>query len=366
MTGDDIVTRMGEAAANLLAALGPDQRRRACFGFPAPDERTRWYYTPKPRSGLPLAEMDPGQQRLVFALLAAGLSRVGYATAATILGLERVLDRHEGFRRADPGRSPLLYYVSVFGRPDPRAPWGFRFEGHHVSLNYTIAEGRLVSPTPTFFGANPAETSLGGAASLRPLGGIEDTARELLHALDEDRRRIAVISPAAPTDVVTSNRPRVVEGALPLTIPEMHGQTPSDEDLRRIAAQRRALGLTEDRLDALRYTRAPKGLAASAMSAGEREILIALVRQYVGRMPDDVAEAELRALEARGVDELTFAWAGGAERGEPHYYRLQGPRFLVEYDNTQDGANHAHSVWRDPEGDFGGDLLAQHYAEAHS
>src|SRR5262249_5548141 len=155
-------------------ALAPDQRRRACFGFPDPDERTRWYYTPKARSGLPLAEMEPRQQRLTLRLLTTGLSTAGYVTAATIMGLERVLDAQEGFRRADPGRDPVLYHVSIFGSPGPQGPWGWRFEGHHVSLHYTLAGGRVVSPTPTFFGANPAESPLGGASSLRPLGAVEE------------------------------------------------------------------------------------------------------------------------------------------------------------------------------------------------
>ncbi len=358
MTGTDLVTRMGEAAAALLAALAPDQRRRACFGFPETDERTRWHYTPIARTGLPLAAMEPRQQRLTMRLLTTGLSRAGYVTAATIMGLERVLDAAEGFRRADPGRDPALYHVSVFGVPDARGAWGWRFEGHHVSLNYTLAGGRVISPTPTFFGANPAASPLGGPLSLRPLGGVEDAARDLLHALDDEQRRVAVLSPEAPPDIVTANRPRVVAGALPLSPAEMSGQPVSAKEHAEMEARRRGLA-------AVALTDAPRGLLARAMSAAQREQLEALVRLYVARMPDELAETELSALAARGVEEIGFAWAGGAERGEPHYYRLQGPRFLVEYDNTQNGANHAHSVWRDPTNDFGADVLAQHYAQAH-
>ncbi|HET9017495.1 MAG TPA: DUF3500 domain-containing protein [Thermomicrobiaceae bacterium] len=359
-----MVTRMGEAVEAFLAALTPDQRARAVFPFDD-QERYRWYYTPNPRQGIPLAAMERDQQRLAHRLAATGLSRTGYFTATAIIGLESTLDAVEGWSRAGRGRDPLLYYVSVFGRPGGHGPWGWRFEGHHISLNYTIVDGRIVAPTPTFFGSNPAETPLGTAGTLRPLGGVEDLARELVHLFDEGQRATATLSPVAPPDIVAGNRARVVEGALPLPTPVLSGTPNTPELEREAAATWRTMGLTATDLDGLRYSAAPKGLAAARMGTGQREVLDALLREYIGRMPDDLAEIELAALGHDGLDGVHFAWAGELERHRPHYYRLQGPRFLVEYDNTQDDANHVHTVWRDPEDDFGAWLLARHYAAHH-
>jgi hypothetical protein len=226
--------------------------------------------------------------------------------------------------------------------PDTRAPWGWRFEGHHISLNYTLANGQIVSPTPTFFGSNPAETTLGAAGVLRPLGGIEDLARELVHSLGREQRAKVIQSMTAPTDIVSANLPTVVEGTLP---------SPS--------------GLSPRQREALRHTHAPKGLAATEMQPAQREILEALVGDYIHRLPDEIAEVELTQLQERGIENLHFAWAGGLERRQGHYYRIQDTRFLIEYDNTQNDANHIHSVWRDPLNDFGKHLLAEHYARDH-
>ena len=359
-----LVRRMSEAVTTFLASLTPDQHAQAVIPFDD-QERTRWYYTPNPRRGLPLAAMERHQQRLAHQLAATGLSRSGYFTATAIIGLESTLDAVEGWSRSGRGRDPLLYYVSVFGRPDDREPWGWRFEGHHVSLNYTIVGGRIVAPTPTFFGSNPAETPLGSVGSLRPLGGVEDLARELVHLLDGEQRAAATLSPIAPPDIVVGNRARIVEGALPLPTPVLSGQPNSPELEAETAASWRARGLSDADLDALRYSAAPKGLAAVRMQAAQREVLDALVREYVGRMPDELAEIELDALRRDGLDRVHFGWAGELEPHRPHYYRLQGPRFVVEYDDTQDDANHIHTVWRDPVDDFGAGLLARHYAQSH-
>jgi hypothetical protein len=357
------VQSMSEAAEAFLASLSAEQLATATFDFTNEDERRHFDYTPAVRRGLPLVEMSPPQQRLAHRLVATGLSRGGYATASTIMGLENILDLLEGWQgwveypgfegRPSRGRDPSVYFVSIFGEPSKREPWGWRFEGHHVSLHYTIAAGRIVAPTPTFFGSNPAEAPLGGSTTLRPLAGEEDLGRELVSMLDEEQRARAVLSPVAPWDIVQSNRPRVEEGALPLA------------GGRGMARLRERLGLTEEHLEPLRYTATPKGLAGAAMTVDQREVLGELVRQYIGRMPDEIAEVEATRLTGTALEALHFAWAGAFERRQPHYYRLQGPRFLVEYDNTQDGANHIHSVWRDPVGDFGADVLTQHYAAAH-
>ncbi len=372
----ELAERMTAAAANLLAALSPEQRAKASFNFPDEEERRRWYYTPTDHGGLPLGEMTPAQQQRTLRLVASGLSVPGYNVAATIMGLENVLDQIEGWRvrfmrDRDPngrGRDPLLYYISIFGEPGGKAPWGWRFGGHHISLHYTIVDGRIVATVPSFFGANPAEAPLVGPGLLRPLAGEEDLARELLHALDADQRAIAVIAPTAPWDLVIGNRPAIEDGMLPPLgweiFREQYDGAGMEERRRRHERTVTALGIRDEHIEAFRYARQAKGLPAARMSAAQRQLLAALIHQYTDRMPDEVAAGE-RARVAGVLEQISFAWAGGTERRQPHYYRLQGPRLLVEYDNTQDNANHIHSVWRDPEGDFGADLLAQHYAAAH-
>ncbi len=361
-----LVERMGEASAQFMASLAGEQRAKALLDFADLSERTRWYYTPNPRRGLPLRAMTRHQQRLAHQLVALGLSRTGFATAAAIIGLEMILDAVEEWQVPEPGRDPGLYYLSIFGEPDLRKPWGWRFEGHHLSLNYTIVDSRIVSPTPTFFGANPAEVALGGVGTLRPLAGVEDIARELVHALNPEQRRAAILSPAAPPDIVMSNRPMVVAGAVPLPTPLMQGRPFSEAEAEQLQRFKRALGYSDEHEEALRYTSTPKGLPASALTAAQREMLMAVLREYINRMPEELAEIEMAQLQPHGLDSIHFVWAGSVERRQPHYYRLEGSRFLVEYDETQNDANHIHSVWRDITNDFGADVLAQHYALAHA
>ncbi len=369
----ETVERMAEAASAFLAALAPAQRGRANLPFEAEGERVHWHYTPMLQSGLTLREMDAHQQQLAFRLAATGVSAGGFATVSAIIGLENTLDREEGFgvrfwegmAGATRGRDPNMYFTTVFGEPGS-GNWGWRFGGHHVSINHTIHAGALAG-TPAFFGANPADSPAIGQL-LRPLGPEEDLGRELVHLLSADQRSLAVVAKAAPLDLVQGNRPRVEDAVLPIPLWELMAPMPeaNADRLRRVSARLSAdLGLGDREMEAIRYSAArPAGLPAAAMNSGQRDALRALIQQYVLRLPDEVAAAE--AERVAGVfDAIHFAWAGGLERGDPHYYRLQGPRFVVEYDNVQNGANHIHSVWRDPEGDFGRDLLAEHYAAAH-
>jgi hypothetical protein len=373
-----LVEKMGEAATRFLAALSPNQRAKALLDFDDSAERSRWFYTPIRRMGLPLAEMDRPQQRLAHQLLASGVSRSAYFTAATIMGLENTLDAVEGWnfqttRGVTPeriagnyGRDPQMFYVSIFGEPRDQGFWGWRFEGHHISINYAIADGRIIAPTPTFFGTNPAESPLGTVSSLRPLAGVEDLARQLLHELSADQRSGTVIAPVAPPDIVTANRPRIIEDALPLPTPLLFGWEMTSDEQASVEKQWRELGFTDEQQQAIRYTSTPKGIPATAMNASQRQVLDALIQEYIARMPDEIAEIERAMYGGEGLSQVHFAWAGGFERRQPHYYRLQGPRFLVEYDNTQNNANHIHTVWRDPLNDFGADLLARHYQESHT
>jgi hypothetical protein len=367
--------RMGEAAAGWLASLDTGQRAKALRPF-EDVERDRWFYTPTIQAGLPLLEMDPPQQLAAHRLVLAGLSLRGYVTAGTIMGLENILATREGLRdggyhgydRPSRNRDPQLYFLAIFGEPGADR-WGWRFGGHHISLNYTIVRGAVVSPTPTFFGADPAECEGVGANTLRPLAAEEDIARELLHSLDAGARASVVVAPVAPMDLVQGNRPRVIEGGTPPPLWEIFSGRLSDrreEMMRAVTARSNdERGLTPAHIEAVRYTAAPKGLPAGAMSEPQREMVRGLLRQFVDRLPEDLAAVKWAEIEAAGIEQVHFLWAGGIERGQGHYYRLQGPRLLVEYDNVQNGANHIHTVWRDPEGDFGYDVLAEHYAAGH-
>jgi hypothetical protein len=257
--------------------------------------------------------------------------------------------------RLDSMRDPRRYFLAVFGSPGGER-WGWRFEGHHVVLNFAIA-GEQIAPTPLFIGAQPAEVRLGDAPVLRPCGQEEDAARELLGSLDSDRRRRAVISEVAPPDFVLMNASVVPEATLP-------GDIEAPPLLANIVAE--AKGMPEEARTALRFERTrPKGLPASAMAGDQRKLLSELIDVYIHRLPEPLAGIERERIEAAGIDGVHFAWAGDTERRRPHYYRLQGPSFLVEYDNTQNNANHLHSVWRDPARDFGGDLLREHLRGSH-
>lgn len=365
------IGRMSEAAADLIAVLTPEQSEQALFPMSNETERRTWYYTPNLRNGLPLTELEPLQQQKVFQLLATGLSQPGFTAATTIMSLENTLDLLEGWRAfSDPelgvrGRDPNRYYVALFGEPGSDGPWGWRFDGHHVVVQYTVVDGDQLAATPHFFGANPAESEFVGPGMLRPLAGEEDLARDLLYAFDDDQLEQVVISEVAPDDIVHTNEPEVLDGALPKPGFIMMNQPDTAEAREALARRREVLGLTPERMEAIRYsTNEPRGVAAAAMTVSQRELLQAVIDQYIDRLPEDVAEAESDRV-ADVLDSVHFAWAGGFEHGEPHYYRLQGERLLIEYDNTQNDANHIHSVYRDPEGDFGVDLLARHYAEAH-
>ena len=319
----DDATRMAEAAAAVLAALSGPQRERAALPFDAM-ERERFHYLPPesvPRPGVHLGELEGGQRERVRALLAEGLSQEGHLTVRQIMELEAVLQALEGEgRRAR--RDPDEYYLTVFGEPVAGATWGWKFEGHHLSLNYTVVDGDVAAFAPVFAGANPARVQEGPQEGRRPLGDREDAARALVQALDAERRAQAIIATEAPEDLVTG---------------------------------------AESAVDPL----SPTGLAAGDMSDGQRTLLFDLVEVYLSMMPEDVAARRGQAIQRAGLDGITFAWAGGLEAGEPHYYRIQGPTFLIEYDNVQNGANHVHSVWRDFDGDFGRDLLREHRARDH-
>jgi len=309
---------MAEAANRFLNALTPEQRARTIFRM-EDDERENWHFIPRERKGLPLREMTPTQKHLASALLSAGLSQQGYIKATTIMSLEdvlRVMENDSGERR-----NPEKYYFSIFGTPSPSGTWGYRVEGHHLSQNYTVVAGK-VAGAPSFFGANPAEVRQGPRKGLRALAAEEDLGRAVLLSLDSEQRRVAVVSPKAYADILTS----------------------------------------ADRKAALKGQ--PSGLSARQMNPKQFAALMALLGEYARNLPEQMAQEREERIRKAGKD-IYFAWAGEADPGKPHYYRIQTPTFLIEYDDTQNNANHIHTVWRDFEGDFGRDLLSHHYKASH-
>jgi hypothetical protein len=365
---------MAAAAQELLASLDAEQRATAHWPFPSDAERRRWFYTPTDHGGLTLADMTARQQQLTHQLVASGLSRAGYVTVATIMGLENVLDQLESYSLQwdwPRGRDPQRYFLRVFGDPgDVAGTWSWRFGGHHVSLHLTVVAGALAAVTPCFLGADPASAPLLGTHELRPLAGIEDGAFALLGSLDPAQLARAVISPVAPSDLVLGNRSAMTPGDRPPHLRDVWRHRFEDgsethELLGRLQTRAdAALGYEADHAAALEFTATPKGLAVADLTATQRAGFDELLGQYVHRLPDEIAELELAKLHGGDAD-LHLAWAGGTRRGEPHYYRIQGTHVVVEYDNTQRDANHVHSVWRDPADDFGAGALARHYAEHH-
>src|ERR1700756_1887001 len=301
---------MTECAHRFLAALDAQQRAKATFPFDT-NERLNWHYIPKERRGVPLREMTPYQKHLASALLAAGLSQTGYIKAVTIMSLEEVLKIIEN----DSGevRNPELYYFSVFGTPSDTGAWGYRVEGHHLSQNYTVVNGDVVDG-PSFFGANPARIQEGPRKGLRTLPGEDDLGFDLIHALDEKQQKVAIVDPIAYREILTG-------------------------------ASREA---------ALRGQ--PSGLSASTMNVRQFDALMALMEEYARNVPDELAERRIAQINKAGRN-IYFAWSGGTVRSDPHYYRIQTSSFLIELDDTQDDANHIHSVWREMTGDFGQHLL---------
>ncbi|MET7999298.1 DUF3500 domain-containing protein [Amycolatopsis sp. NPDC005232] len=365
--------RMVDAANAWLGSLDDRQRAAALVPWPSEEERHRWYYTPTDHGGLTLQRMRPAQQSLALQLLATGLSHPGYVTAATIMGLENVLDQVEGWQVGwgrERGRDPQLYWLQIFGDPTAVGPWSWRFGGHHVSVQHLVLDCEVQASSPAFLGADPAESPLLGGHLLRPLGAAEDLARDLVRSLDDAQTDRALISPAAPVDIVGGNRPHIEDGDLLMPLPDVwRGRFTDPELARRVEAMHRGAeekaGFMAEHHEAVRLTRAPKGLAAIDLTGDQQQQLRALLNVFLGRIPDELAEREARKFADDRLHAVHFAWAGGVERGQPHYYRLQGPRLLAEYDNTQRDVNHIHTVWRDPEGDFGDDVLARHLAAFH-
>ena len=318
---DDALQRASEdmavAAHNFWVALTPEQQAKCTFQFDDA-ERFNWHFIPRERKGLTWNDMMPAQQALAHAFLASGLSQRGYRQAVTIMSLDQILkDIEQG---KGPKRDPNNYAFSVFGSPGDHATWGWRVEGHHLSVNFTISDGRAVAG-PVFMGTNPAEVLDGPRKGLRVLGVEEDMGRELIKSMTDEQRKKAIIDAKSPAEIITGNKRKAEPGPM-------------------------------------------VGVTFGEMTPAQKKMTMTLVENYAHRLRPELADDDLAKIEKAGVENIHFAWAGGIEPGEGHYYRLHGPTFLVEFDNTQNKANHIHTVWRDSANDFGEDLLKQHYDQA--
>ncbi len=314
------VTSSTAAAQALAGVLAGAAREKALLPL-AHEARTQLNYVPMVRAGVPLDELTDAQKAQAMSLLRSGLSESGFATARSIIAHEDILREVEraagvsNFMRRQPG----LYYTALFGTPSADGMWGWRFEGHHLSVNVTHAgkDGDIVAPL--FFGSNPAKVLSGPSAGLRILKSEEDEARALMALFAADQKAKVVIAPETTNDIVTANKPKA-----------------------EIA--------TFD------------GVAAGTMTAPQKAQLRKLIEVYASRFPAGQRASQWARIEKAGFDSLHFAWAGSLDVGKKHYYRIHGPTVLIEYDNSQNDANHIHSMWRDLEHDFGGDLLRKHLA----
>jgi hypothetical protein len=313
-------SNMANAANQFLQALTPEQRQTATLPLDSED-LTRWHYVPVnqfPRKGIPIKDLTEPQRKLAHQLLRAGLSQRGYMEAVAIIELETVLKAIESASgRGGMNRDPELYYFTVFGTPAAKGAWGWRVNGHHLALYFMVGNGMTVRSSPAFFGTNPAEVRDGPKQGLRIQAAEQDAGRALVTALDESQRKTAIIEAVAPNDIVTTTSPKVD----PLS---------------------------------------PVGVLAADMTPPQRALLMKLIEVYASQMTEDLSAERLAQIKKAGIEKVGFAWAGPIEAGQRHYYRVQGPTFLIEFDNTQNNGNHIHSVWRDFNGDYGRDLLREH------
>jgi hypothetical protein len=323
LTMPDLAAAMRAAARGLVDLLDAEQRPRAVLPFDG-DLHRQWTYLPGDRPGLRLGDLNDEQLERALDLLLLVHSVRGWSDTQLVIGIEAVRrelsDQQAGRSGVDPHRD-LPYWLVVLGDPTSTDPWAWRINGHHLLAQATIV-GDQVNGVPHFFGAQPATVLTGPHAGLRALPREEDFARELMLALQEDQRSLAQIAIEAPDDIASRWDP------------------------------------------AARLPEQPRGVSYARLDRLQRELFVALLRQYVDRATPAVANQAWADITDAGLDHVSFGWAGPVERGSGHYYALSGPTLLIEYDNTQDDANHIHSVWRDLRRDFAGDLLAQHYAQA--
>ena len=313
---------LASKATDFLNMLEDSAATKAQYPF-ADEERFNWHFVPRERNGLSFNAMTEKQRAAALAMLKASLSEQGYQKANSIMALENILREVENRPADDKYRDPLNYYITVFGDPAHEKLWGWRLEGHHISINFSTLDGQIVSSTPTFWGSNPAIVRSGRHTGRQILKQESDLGFTLVNSLNEKQQRTAIVSGKAPSEIITGN-------------------------------QRKA------QLDE------PKGLGYTEMTDQQRKLFMQLLNVYVKNYQLGFSKRLMEKIEKAGIDNLSFAWAGSLQPGAGHYYRIQGPILLIEYDNTQNNANHVHTVVRDLTDDFGEDILKEHYEKEHN
>jgi hypothetical protein len=308
-------------ANEFLALLDEPQSARARYAFDD-EERFNWHFVPRERNGISFNDLTEKQRQAALALLKTSLSEQGYQKANNIMALENILREVENRGNDDTYRDPLNYYLTIFGNPDPANLWGWRLEGHHISINFSSANGEVVSSTPTFWGSNPAIVRSGRFAGRQILKQESDLGFTLVNSLDMNQLRTAVVADKAPAEIITGN-------------------------------QRRA------------ELQEPKGLGFADMNEQQKKLFLQLLNVYIKNYQMGFSKRLMQKIEKAGIENLSFAWAGSLQPGAGHYYRIQGPMLLIEYDNTQNNANHVHTVVRDLTNDFAEDILREHYQKDH-
>jgi hypothetical protein len=310
---------MTAVATNFLQSLSSAQKQKAQFALDE-EERYNWHYIPRERKGIPLKELSAAQYKTAMDLLHTALSDTGFKKTTSVIKLETVLKEVEGRAADDPYRDPGNYSFSIFGDPSKDKIWGWKLEGHHISFNFSSEDNKLISATPGFIGSNPAVVLSGPEKGLEILKDETDLGFALLHSLNADQKQKAVLTTRAPGDIITANnRKAMIEN--------------------------------------------PQGILYKELDAGQQKLFMQLLSLYINRYKSSFANTMMKEIETAGMNNLRFVWAGDEQRGvgHPHYYRIQGPTVIIEYDNTQNNANHIHTVVRDLKHDFGGDQLLEHY-----
>jgi hypothetical protein len=314
----ELTQDMVDATTVFLESLTAQQRNNGTYDFDD-EERLNWHFIPRDRNGVPFKSMNGTQREAAESLLQIFFSAKGYEKAEAIRGLESVLAEIEVNGRFD--RDPELYYLTVFGTPGQDSNWALRYEGHHMAQNWTFVRGMGIASSPQFFGTNPAEVRTGNKIGTRVLATEEDLARDLAKSLDARQTARAVLNVEVPRDIYT--------------------------------AAEKEVGPLED-----------TGISYSDLNSQQKLVLMSIIEEIASAQAIVVADERLRTIRDNGLDNIKFAWIGNTEKDDAHYYRVQGPSFLIEYDNTQSNANHVHLVWRDFTGDFGRDLIRMHYQAA--
>ena len=314
----DLTQEMVEATNAFVSSLSVQQRNNGIYAF-EDEERFNWHFIPRDRKGIPFRSMNDSQRAAAQNVLQTFFSAKGYQRAEAVRSLESVLAEIEVNGRFD--RDPELYFLTIFGTPGLDSNWALRYEGHHLAYNWTFVSGMGIASSPQFFGSNPAEVRSGEKIGTRVLSVEEDLGRDLVSALSADQKKMAILDLEVPGDIFT-------------------------------AAEREITRLENS------------GISYSELNSRQKRMLIALIDELASMQSEVIAEARMASIRSEGLEDIKFVWIGGIERGDPHYYRVQGSGFLIEYDNTQNNANHIHLVWRDFTGDFGRDLIRMHYQAA--